>query len=524
MSRTRSIRRTALAAALIACFAGADPAAAALGFPGNGWTNPVAGATYEDWHFGSCDGFYIAGVAHLGTDSQGTSAGQAVRAVGAGTVVQVHNDSWPGDAVGIETTAGDGSRFLAVYGHIDRAVGSGQAVAAGQQIGTIYNQGTNSHLHLGVRPLGAAESGGSVSMRGSSACSGGAAASYGYTAPIQWLAAHAPGVSPRGAYDEAAGLPGAIRVRGWAFDDDNRGAAIEMHAYVGGEAGQPGAEGHAFVANGARPDVGAAYPGAGDGHGLDVTFETGKRGSVAVCLYAINIGSGANVLLGCKTVDVAGPDPFGAYDALTSPAGGKLRLRGWSIDPNEVTAPLDMHVYVGGSAGTPGAEGHAFVASALRADVGAAFPGSGDHHGLDVTFTTSKRGSQQVCLYAIDRGPGENVSLGCKTVTVVAPPPTCPAGLVGTPPNCSSPPPPPPPPPPAQSLCRVPDLVGMTRARARAALEGAGCRLGHVKRLRGDGHSRRRVVRQRPKAGAELPAGTRVRLVVKRVRRSAIGA
>src|SRR4051794_28034773 len=46
-------------------------------FPGNGWTNPVAPASYEDWHFGSCDGYYDNGAgrtAHLGADSQGTRA------------------------------------------------------------------------------------------------------------------------------------------------------------------------------------------------------------------------------------------------------------------------------------------------------------------------------------------------------------------------------------------------------------------------------------------------------------------
>ena len=407
-------------------------AAAAVAFPGNGWVNPVAGAPYEDWGFGICGGRYVAGYAHLGADSQGTGAGQAVRALGAGTVVQIHDNSWPGDAVGVLTTAGDGSRFLAVYGHIDRQVGANAAIAAGQQIGTITNQGANSHLHLGVRPLGAGEPASAATMMGRSACNG----SFGYVSPIPWLAAHAPGNYPVGAFDLASGAPGLVRVAGWSFDRDNPVYSLGMHVYVGGQAGQAGAEGHAFSAAGSRPDVAAAYPGVGAAHGLDVTFATDKRGAQPVCLYAINIGGGDNVLLGCKTVNITDPNPFGSFDAADSPTGGTVRVRGWALDPNAITTSTAIHVYIGGTAGSAGAEGHAFTAAASRPDVAAAYPGAGDKHGLNTTITTSKRGTQKVCMYALNAGPGQNVSLGCLNVTIANPPVSCPQGQVGTPPDC----------------------------------------------------------------------------------------
>jgi hypothetical protein len=40
------------------------------------------------------------------------------------------------------------------------------------------------------------------------------------------------------------------------------------------------------------------------------------------------------------------------------------------------------------------------------------------HHRIDKTFTTSKRGSQTVWVFAINTGSGSNVLLECKTITV----------------------------------------------------------------------------------------------------------
>jgi hypothetical protein len=173
---------------------GAGAAHAATPFPSSGWSNPT-GSSFEDWHFGACDGYYEPGFAHLGADSQGTRAGQVVVALGPGTVTG-RSDGWPGSAIGIEHVAGDGARFLGVYGHILPEVGIGATVQAGQRIGTLYNWDSNSHLHLGVRPLGAGEGSGSGMLRGRSACSGGSAPLLGYVNPLPWLAAHGRGQTP----------------------------------------------------------------------------------------------------------------------------------------------------------------------------------------------------------------------------------------------------------------------------------------------------------------------------------------
>src|SRR4051812_20679404 len=66
--------------------------AALLSFPGDGWTNPVAPAGFEDWNFGTCG--YVPGKAHLGADSHSTHAGQSAVAMGAGKVVKIVDSNW----------------------------------------------------------------------------------------------------------------------------------------------------------------------------------------------------------------------------------------------------------------------------------------------------------------------------------------------------------------------------------------------------------------------------------------------
>ncbi len=125
-----------------------------------------------------------------------------------------------------------------------------------------------------------------------------------------------------------------------------------------------------------------------------------------------------------------GNNPFGHFDEAASRSPGTITVRGWAIDPNVRTRSLVIHVYIGGPAGS-GAEGHAFgPVTAYRPDVGAAFPGAGNNHGFDQTLTTGRNGAQEVCAYAINAGPGGNVHLGCKTVTVI--PPLPPLGSVET--------------------------------------------------------------------------------------------
>ena len=84
-----------------------------------------------------------------------------------------------------------------------------------------------------------------------------------------------------------------IRITGWALDPDS-GDPIWLHVYV------DGVFRGAVLANAARPDLVAFYPGYGEAHGLDATIDGGGS---RVCVFAINAGAGGvNPQLGCRTL------------------------------------------------------------------------------------------------------------------------------------------------------------------------------------------------------------------------------
>jgi hypothetical protein len=157
-----------------------------------------------------------------------------------------------------------------------------------------------------------------------------------------------------------------------------------------------------FTANTSRPDVGAAYPVYGNGHGYDFRIPT-TLGTHHVCVYAINHGPGDNPLLGCRTITITG-NPFGALDSVT-PSLNRLRVRGWAIDPDTST-PIQVAVYLDG-------KGLAwFPANRIRFDVAAAYPDYRNDHGYDFTIPAPS-GTHRVCIYGINLGPGNNALLAC---------------------------------------------------------------------------------------------------------------
>ncbi|HSX06478.1 MAG TPA: FG-GAP-like repeat-containing protein [Candidatus Saccharimonadia bacterium] len=125
---------------------------------GNGWTSPLASMANP------ADGFladgcghannYLKGQFHIGADFWGSS-GDAVYALGDGTVRKSQSFGEGTYVVMVQHTAPDGSVFVAVYGHLNDAgrPGVGAVVHAGDQIGTLNPSAANGpHLHLGVLP------------------------------------------------------------------------------------------------------------------------------------------------------------------------------------------------------------------------------------------------------------------------------------------------------------------------------------------------------------------------------------
>ena len=203
--------------------------------------------------------------------------------------------------------------------------------------------------------------------------------------------------TPLGVVDVVRDLgSGTVQVAGWAFDQDVT-TAIDVHVYVDGVATT------GVAASGARPDVQAIY-GHGAVSGYDARF-TAAPGRHEVCVYGIDANGGINVLLGCRTLDVAGNrTPLGVLDVVRDAGGGNLQVAGWTFDP-DLTTPIGVHVYVDGVA-TMAAQ-----AAIARPDVLGIY-GNGATSGYDLRVPAAP-GRHSVCTYGFDGNGGMNVLLGC---------------------------------------------------------------------------------------------------------------
>ena len=103
--------------------------------------------------------------------------------------------------------------------------------------------------------------------------------------------------NPYGYLDSCSGGEGVINISGWAKDDDDPNAGIEIHVYVGGPAGAAGVDGISGIyANQYRSDVG--------NHAYSAKLKTRKTGTQKIYIYGINTGSGNNTLIATGTVTI----------------------------------------------------------------------------------------------------------------------------------------------------------------------------------------------------------------------------
>lgn len=211
--------------------------------------------------------------------------------------------------------------------------------------------------------------------------------------------------NPTGSLDSLRVSGHTASMGGWAFDGDTPTTPIAVHVYVDGRWGG------AYTADASRPDIGSAFPGAGDKHGFGITIDV-PAGSHQVCLYLINTGYGsANPTLSCQTVtiDPATWNPSGSLDSAVV-SGGTVTLNGWVIDPDAPQSPVVVHAYVDGR------WGGAFTADGPRPDVGASFPAAGAAHGFSIPLGMGS-GRHTVCAYAINVGQGTtNPLIACRVV------------------------------------------------------------------------------------------------------------
>src|SRR4051812_13705826 len=128
---------------------------------------------------------------------------------------------------------------------------------------------------------------------------------------------------------EAAALArnGTLTVSGWTFDSDTPGTAVTVQLVVDGTA-------QSLTANGSRPDVGAAFPAAGSGHGYSATAQL-TPGKHTVCVYAVdNYFAYLHSTLGCRQLTYVPSVPLGSWEGTGVAADGGLAVSGWSFDPD----------------------------------------------------------------------------------------------------------------------------------------------------------------------------------------------
>jgi Domain of unknown function (DUF1906) len=133
------------------------------------------------------------------------------------------------------------------------------------------------------------------------------------------------GDNPRGSFDVVSSpAPGQVQISGWAFDPNAPKTPVSISAYLGGKIDEGGASAYELgpIASQERSDLLALFPRAGAAHGFDASFPVVGSGKQRLCVYALDIGPGADKLLGCRTVGV--PVPITVL--RTRVAGNKVRV------------------------------------------------------------------------------------------------------------------------------------------------------------------------------------------------------
>jgi len=127
------------------------------------------------------------------------------------------------------------------------------------------------------------------------------------------IAAH----SPTGALEAASAVnANSLQVRGWASDPDNKGYGLVVAPYVDGIPHTP------MRATLSRPDLaGNLKAGSNPGYSFPMSVPAGAHN---VCVWAVNIGIGANQLLGCLSLTTPATAMPGGPAPATPPANTKV--------------------------------------------------------------------------------------------------------------------------------------------------------------------------------------------------------
>lgn len=89
----------------------------------------------------------------------------------------------------------------------------------------------------------------------------------------------------------------------------------------------------------------------------------------------------------------------------------KINMWGWAYDVSIPTDPIAIHVSVNGV-------WTAWTANAENTTANTLYPGAGTKHGFGGSISVPRAGTYNVCVYAVNQGPGVNLQLGCYNLAV----------------------------------------------------------------------------------------------------------
>ncbi len=206
--------------------------------------------------------------------------------------------------------------------------------------------------------------------------------------------------SPIGVAEHIWSWPGGLRFIGWALDPSTS-APITIYVTVDGK--RIGSA----LANRPRPDVATAHPAAGPNHGF-YSIMLIPEGRHAICVWAQNVGTGANTMMRCetRTLDYG---PVGVAEHIRTQPGAVL-VSGWAFDYDQQTAPVTMAIRIDGVTTT-------VLANGARPDVAATYPTAGPNHGFSRVLPISQ-GLHTVCVIGVNIGYGTSNTLRCSTFTL----------------------------------------------------------------------------------------------------------
>ncbi len=210
--------------------------------------------------------------------------------------------------------------------------------------------------------------------------------------------------SPQGAVLSTTGVVGGIALTGWAVDPDALTSSVKVSVWLDGKTNSQ------WTANTSYPNADKSFPGAGSSHGFSIVVPA-PTGPHTVCVYAFNQGAGSDAFFSCASGTAIDGSPKGAVLSTTGGVGG-ISVSGWAVDPDALTSPVKVSLWLDGQKNFQWSAGGSYPAADTL------FPGAGTAHGFSGVIPASV-GAHTVCVYAFNQNTGSDAFFSCSSATVI---------------------------------------------------------------------------------------------------------